>query len=329
VKLHGDAVWRDLSALRYHFMTQPLPTVSAWWAHQLPPGILRAMTAAALAIEVIAPLLVFGGPRARRVAAAAIVVLQLAIAATGNYGFFNLLTIVLCVALLDDDAWRWLWRSRWQLRRRGARSVAEATSTTPLSSDRPPLPRRRRPIEAAVVVLVLWLTAAPLVLAAGWYPPAAVAAPLLAPFVALSSWRIVNPYGLFADMTTTRPELRIEGTADGVAWRPYDLHWLPGDVQRAPRLAGVHMPRLDWQLWFAALQADGGGGAPDWLVRFLDRLKAGEPTVTALLARDPFAGRAPLAVRAVLVLDRFTTVAERRAGGAWWVRTGGVTVITR
>lgn len=112
VKLHGDAVWRDLSALRFHFMTQPLPTVSAWWAHQLPPGILRAMTAAALAIELIAPLLVFGGPRARRVAAAAIVALQLAIAATGNYGFFNLLTIVLCVALLDDDAWRWRWRRR-------------------------------------------------------------------------------------------------------------------------------------------------------------------------------------------------------------------------
>jgi hypothetical protein len=37
------------------------------------------------------------------------IALQLGIAATGNYGFFNLLTIVLYLAVLDDHRLEGLW----------------------------------------------------------------------------------------------------------------------------------------------------------------------------------------------------------------------------
>ncbi|MFN8423196.1 MAG: lipase maturation factor family protein [Anaerolineae bacterium] len=121
----------------------------------------------------------------------------------------------------------------------------------------------------------------------------------------------------------------VEGTDDGVTWRPYEPRYLPGDVRRPPTLAGVHMPRPGLAAVVRrALRAE-GGGAPDWLAQLLDGLKAADPAIVALFARDPFAGRPPRAVRAVLVEDRFSTAAERRASEAWWVRTGGVTWFER
>ncbi len=35
--LSGDPNWWNLSALSYHFLTQPLPTPLAWYAAHLPP----------------------------------------------------------------------------------------------------------------------------------------------------------------------------------------------------------------------------------------------------------------------------------------------------
>jgi len=108
----GDPTWRHLTALDFHFWTQPLPTGPAWYAHWLPEWVHRVMTLAIIAIELLVPWLIFVPERwagrwsrvARHGACALLVLGQLAIALTGNYGFFNLLAIVLCVALLDDAA---------------------------------------------------------------------------------------------------------------------------------------------------------------------------------------------------------------------------------
>jgi hypothetical protein len=101
----GDPIWHSLTALGFHFFTQPLPAWTSLLAHALPPVALRAATAATLAIELVLPLAALG-PRPGRLAAfAGFVALQLGIAATGNYGYFNLLTCVLCIALLDAAIW--------------------------------------------------------------------------------------------------------------------------------------------------------------------------------------------------------------------------------
>lgn len=102
----GDPSWRDLSALHYHFFTQPLPTRLAYYVQKLPDGVLKAGTLLMFVIELGVPFLIWF-PRLRRHAFAPLVLLQLAIAATGNYGFFNLLTIVLCIPLVPDS---WLRR---------------------------------------------------------------------------------------------------------------------------------------------------------------------------------------------------------------------------
>src|SRR5262249_43439896 len=98
----GDPTWRSLSALHYHFMTQPLPTPIGWYLHQLPDALLSCMAAVMFVIELGAPVLVFFGPLARRAAFLSLVLLQLLILLSGNYGFFNVLTITLCLPLIED-----------------------------------------------------------------------------------------------------------------------------------------------------------------------------------------------------------------------------------
>ncbi|MGI8516040.1 MAG: lipase maturation factor family protein, partial [Acidimicrobiia bacterium] len=88
----------------------------------------------------------------------------------------------------------------------------------------------------------------------------------------------------------------------------------PGEVDRRPRFTTPHLPRLDWQMWFAAL-ADDCRRQP-WFLRFEARLLEGSPPVLALLREDPFPDRPPRYVRARLYRYRFT----RPGAEAWWRR---------
>jgi hypothetical protein len=139
------------------------------------------------------------------------------------------------------------------------------------------------------------------------YPLARLLAPL----------RSVNGYGLFAVMTTTRREIVIEGSADGSSWVEYELPYKPGEVHRRPPWVAPHQPRLDWQLWFAAL------GRPEdepSFQRLLFKLLEAEPAVLRLFARDPFDGQKPRYVRALLYRYNFAPAEEKRRDGAWWRR---------
>jgi len=134
---------------------------------------------------------------------------------------------------------------------------------------------------------------------------------------AVEPLRSVNGYGLFRVMTTERPEIVIEGSRDGVQWSEYGFRWKPGDVHRRPAFVAPHMPRLDWQLWFAALNPE---GARDWLPSLLRHVLTGTPEVLALLADDPFSDAPPRYVRLAYFRYRFSTAPERAASGAWWRR---------
>jgi hypothetical protein len=129
----------------------------------------------------------------------------------------------------------------------------------------------------------------------------------------LSPFRVANPYGLFAVMTTRRPEIEVEGSDDGVQWHPYRFRWKACELDRAPRFVPLHMPRLDWQMWFAAL----GRSCRDepWFLRFEQRLLESSPPVLALLREVPRDLR-PKYVRARLFQYRFT----HGRSTEWWER---------
>lgn len=285
VKLLGDPAWRELDALRYHFMTQPLPAPLAWPAARAPDALLAAGGAATLVIELVLPFFVLLPRRPRMAAAWAFVAFQLAIVATGNYGFFNLLVTALCVALFDDAALA-------RLRR---------------AAPRPASPARGRP------ALALAFAAASVLL--GGAQVAASAGVLPAPgrrlLDAIAPLRLVNPYGPFATLTRERPQIVIEGSRDGVHWQEIGLRWQPAPG-RAPGWNVPHQPRLDWQLWFAAR---GSYRLNPWFARLLLGILRGSPEVRGLLGDDPFAGGGPpRVVRALLYEYRFADP------GAWWVR---------
>jgi predicted DCC family thiol-disulfide oxidoreductase YuxK len=296
----GDPTWRNLTALRYHFETQCLPPWTAWYVHHAPPWFLTFSCAVVFVIELVVPFLFFAPRRLRLIGCALTILLQLVISATGNYAFFNWLTVALAVLLIDDASFpRRLWKPD---------SVAAAAS-----HERGGAWPRWMLIPAAV-----WLLAASAVpflatLGAGEKIPA----PLLAVYRAGAPLRSTNSYGLFAVMTTSRPEILIEGSDDAVRWRPYEFRWKPGDPIRRPAFVAPHQPRLDWQMWFAAL---GSYRENPWLIRFLQRLLEGSPDVRRLLREDPFPAAPPRYIRATVYDYHFTTPAERASTGAWWKR---------
>ncbi|HUN92934.1 MAG TPA: lipase maturation factor family protein [Burkholderiaceae bacterium] len=297
--LSGDPTWRNLTALQYHFWTQPLPAPPAWFAARLPDAVLSAGTAFALVLELGLVFLVFLPRHLRMLAAAATLAFQALIILTGNFNFFNLLTALLCVFLFDDAA------LQFALPRRLVAWVGE----------RAPRPRRAATAVAAalaVVVVSLGIDRLWEDFEGDGLPLVGLAARALAPYA------IVNPYGLFANMTTERPQIVIEGSRDGRTWRAYAFRYQPGPVARAPCWNIPHQPRLDWQLWFAAL---GGSRENPWFANLMLALLEGRPAVLDLLGDNPFANAPPKYVRAQLYDYRFADPATRAATGAWWERT--------
>lgn len=293
----GDISWRDLSALTFHYETQPLPTSLGWFVHQLPAWWQRASCVAMFVIELVVPFFVFAPRALRHNAALLLVALMVAIALTGNYTFFNFLAITLCLLCLDDAflarATQWLAKkpsltlSRWQ--------------TIPAA------------VFAGLAFVYTLTQALPYAIRGlGPLPGTRAVAEVVSPF------RSLNNYGLFANMTNPRPELVFEGSSDGRTWQAYELPHKPGALDRRPTWVAPHQPRLDWQLWFAAL------GSPQqnpWVLALCEHLLRGTPEVLALFAHNPFPDAPPRHLRVVRHEYHFTDAATRAATRHWWRRT--------
>ncbi len=285
--LSHDPNWRNLTALSYHYWTQPLPTPVAWYLAKLPEMTQKISAASVFFVELAVPFLIFAPRRLRWIGAGFLGALQILILISGNYAFFNLLTLSLCLFCFDDGIFGL------------ERSVTFRRS-----------PAGLRLAAAAMVLLGL----------GGMYETFSRAEPvglgaverLVGPF------EIANTYGLFADMTTERIEIQIQGSDDGVFWKDYVLPYKPGPLGRRPAWVAPYQPRLDWQMWFAAL---GNWRENPWFVSLMKRILDGQKPVLALFEQNPFPKAPPRYVRALAFEYRFTTPAERRATGNWWARS--------
>ena len=305
--LSGDPTWANWTALTYHYETQPLPAWTSWFMFQLPRSAHYWSTAGTLFIELIASWLIFlpsRFSRARLISCLLMISLQVGIGVTGNYGFFNMLTIVLYVSLLDDRTLAWrtprraaldeerhlsLSRNLWGVGVGVVAVCVAALSVMTLFREMDRTRGRRGPFDRGVPQAVLRF---------------------------VEPFESVNGYGLFRVMTTQRPEIVIEVSKDGRFWTEWEFRWKPGDVRRRPAFVEPHMPRLDWQMWFAALDPF---SAQDWLLAMAHRLAADEPPVTRLLGPDPLPA-GPRLVRLSYYQYHFTSYAERAQTGAWWKR---------
>ncbi len=294
----GDDSWWNLTALTYHYQTQPLPIWTSWYVNQTPLWLESFTVILMFVIELVVPFSIFGPRIVRRVGAGVMIAFQLFIACTGNYCFFNLLTIALCLLMLDDAAWpQWLrerLRASPDSKRKRARWWILAVA----------------PVGAVDVFLSrMQLSQA--------FEKEPVSWPPKMEWIEenLSHLRTFNGYGLFRVMTRARPEIIVEGSNDGQTWLPYEFKWKPGDVNRRPGLVAPFQPRLDWQMWFAAL---GDYRQNRWFIIFLQRLLEGSPEVLQLMGSNPFPAAPPRYIRASLYDYKFTRSGENTQ--AWWER---------
>jgi predicted DCC family thiol-disulfide oxidoreductase YuxK len=303
--LSGDPTWRNLTALTFHYQTQPLPTWIGWYAGQLPLWFQKTSCLVMFAVELGASFLIFAPRRLRFCGGTAIACFQILILLTGNYTFFNWLTLALCLLLLDDFA----------LAKFAPARLRHAFTLNAQPSTLNPSHYWPRPVIVPLTVGVMLIYFFQMALLFGarpaWFLPVAIVDARLEPLRTFSS------YGLFAVMTTDRREIVVEGSNDGTNWLAYEFKYQPGDVNRRPAFVAPHQPRLDWQMWFAAL---GNYRENPWFGNFCDRLLQGSPAVLALLEKNPFPAHPPRQIRAEFYDYRFTDLAERRATGAWWKR---------
>lgn len=297
--ISGDPNWRHLTALKYHFFTQPLPTPLAWYAARLPFVLLECATACVLFIELLLPFLIFCPRRMRFAAAYAILLLETCILLTGNYNWFNFQTMLMCLLLFDDAALLGHIPGKYLGWLASAKQNRE-------------LRRASRFGFGVLAAVIVFCSLVEMDERFGGIPPAV--AQDIDDFV--QPIRIVNTYGLFAVMTTKREEIVLEGSQDAVHWREYEFKYKPGNVRRAPRWSIPFQPRLDWQMWFAALEDP---QRLPWFWNFLRRLLENQPTVTALLKSNPFPDKPPVYIRAKFYDYTFSSGAQK-AKGIWWDR---------
>jgi hypothetical protein len=204
------------------------------------------------AVELGAPFLILGPQWARNTAGVLFIILMILIQLTGNYAFFNLLAVALSVLLFDDKTlapvFRWF----------------AIDAPYPRTVPCPPLLDY-----LALLIAVLILCLSSLHLARLFQAQVNWPRRLQNFFEWFEPFRLVNSYGLFSVMTLERPEIMVEGSDDANTWQAYEFKWKPGDVKRPPRFVAPHQPRLDWQMWFAAL---GFYHNHPWVHSFLIRL---------------------------------------------------------
>ncbi|CAN9499255.1 unnamed protein product [Ophioblennius macclurei] len=388
--------WWGLTALTYHYETQCIPTPLAWFAHQLPVWWQKLSVVGTFVIEIAAPFLFFSPLRRLRLGAFYLqVLLQLLIILSGNYNFFNLLTLTLCLSLLDDQHVNfWLGRPNtnsetnkdsklyswlcylleiavWSLMIFGAiigfdlkvdqikNGVSSRTAFTF---------HHFNEFLKTVTIPSIWIGTLSLTwevltslfrcacvsgfLRRFWrmtqlsvFAVAAVSmfAVSLVPFTyieydslarlwpavrqaheVVDRYQLVNSYGLFRRMTGVggRPEVVIEGSYDAITWTEIEFMYKPGNMSAAPPVVTPHQPRLDWQMWFAAL---GPQTQAPWFTSLMYRLLQGKADVIKLIQTDvsqyPFHQQPPAYLRAHRYRYWFT---EPKADGSyperWWRR---------
>lgn len=288
--LSGCPSWRSCSAMKVHYETQPIPNRLAYFVHHQPEWVGRASVIVTFFIEMAIPFLIFGTDGMRVAAFWILVVLQVTIFLTGNYAFFNILSVALCIPLLPNSSLSWLMEMTLPLEPHGVLSFL---------------------LEGIGIVLFVLniLEFIALFERTRW----------VSRFLSkLSHYYIVNSYGLFAWMTTTRDEIVVDGSVDGETWKTYEFKWKPGDLSVAPKQVAPYHPRLDWQMWFAAL---GTYRSNYWFIDFLKRLLEGSPEVIRLLKNNPFPQRPPKFIRSLLYQYHFSDPETRRKTGQWWTRT--------
>ncbi len=297
IKIRGDQSWRDLTALFYHFETQPIPNGFSRWFHFLPRAVLRAGTLCNHTAELVAPWFVFWPRLARTIAGVVIVTFQFTIFLGGNLSFLNWLTILPALACFDDRTWSKVLPARLTSRAKNGQAAAVVS----------------RPMLGTS-----WAIGA-LVAALSIQPVLNIFSPHQIMNTSFDPLDLVNTYGAFGTVGRERLNVVFEGTNDArpddeADWKPYPYKGLPVALDERPPQIAPYQLRLDWQMWFAAM------GTPNqypWTLNLIWKLLQNDPGAVGLFRSNPFPEKPPRYIRAVLYRYSFV---RPNPQDLWWKR---------
>jgi lipase maturation factor 1 len=262
----GDRKWRDLTAMRYFYETQPVPNPVSRYMHWMPAWFHTVEVVMNHVVEVIAPwiLLIPNAPTGvRRAGGLVQMVFQLSLILTGNLSFLNWLTMIPSLLCLDDAFVGGLFSQ-------GNRERAAQASV------RIPFARGAVSFLFAATMLLLSI---PVV--------QNLASKKQAMNISYDPLRLVGSYGAFGTVTEERIEYIVSAASSYEGpWLEYEFQVKPGNVNRPPRFVSPYHYRLDWQMWIAAQL--GPLSRSPWLFRLLEKLLQNDAEVTGLLAVNPF-----------------------------------------
>ncbi len=298
IKLRGDECWRDLTALFYHFETQPIPNPLSRWFHFLPRWLLKVGVLFNFLAELVAPWFAFTPRMARHIAGGIMVLFQGSLIVSGNFSFFNWITIVPALACFDDSFWSKI--LPLSLVERAAKAETEAQPNRPMQ------------VTAwTVAALIAMLSVEPVI---NLFSPAQI---MNTSFISLD---LVNTYGAFGTVGKERLNVVFSGTDAKVpgakaVWKEYPYQAQPVALDRRPSQVAPYQPRLDWAMWFAAMSA------PDqypWTLNLVWKLLHNDPGALSLMGPNPFADIPPRYIRATLYRYQFAPPGNPE--GNWWSR---------
>ena len=298
IKIRGDEIWRNGTALYYHFETQPIPGPLSRWFHFLPKVLLKLGVWFNFLSELIAPWFVFWPRMARHIAGIVIVLFQLSIILSGNLSFLNWLTIIPALACFDDGFWARILPGA--LVRKANAAMENSVPSGPMLTT-----------AWIVTIIVAILSIQP-------------ALNLLSPGQVMNTsydpLELVNTYGAFGTVGHERYNVIFEGTMnenpnDSTGWKPYVYKGLPVALDKRPPQIAPYQLHLDWQMWFASM------GSPDeytWTFNLVWKLLHNDHQVISLFANNPFPDKPPRYVRAILYQYSFAKPGNPQ--GLWWNR---------
>ena len=299
IKIRGDEIWRNGTALYYHFETQPLPGPLSRWFHFLPRAVLKTGVWFNFLAELAAPWFTFWPRLARHIAGSVMVLLQVILILSGNLSFLNWLTILPALACFDDGFWSRLLPG--QLVRRAKVAAARAEPSRPMLV-----------MAWTVTIIIAFLSIQP------------VLNMLSSRQIMNTSFdplELVNTYGAFGTVGQERLNVVFEGTmdenpGDNAKWKPYVYKALPVALDKRPPQIAPYQLHLDWQIWFASMSS------PDeypWTLHLVSKLLHNDPGAVGLFAGNPFPGKPPRYIRAILY--RYSFAKPGNPEGLWWTRT--------
>ncbi|MDY6769069.1 MAG: lipase maturation factor family protein [Candidatus Nanohaloarchaea archaeon] len=293
IKLRGDDCWRDLTCMDYHYETQPMPNPLSWFFHHLPDRFHRIEVAVNHVMELAVPFLYVAPQPFAAIAGVATILFQAWLMLSGNFAFLNLLTIVLAVATFSDSMLAFL--------------PLQAPTVAPVP-----------PAQHAAVIALTAITA---VLSVD--PVRNMLSSRQRMNWSFNPLHIVNTYGAFGSITRERYQLVIEGTHEEHPsredWEEYTFKGQPVETGVLPPQWAPYHLRLDWQLWFAAMQPR-PTRRQQWLFALLAGLLRNDEDALSLIAHNPFPEEPPEQLRVRRYRYEFTSPEERRETRDWWDR---------